>query len=334
MSKERHIGIDIGTNMLVASSLGEDGSPIFKMQRDAFFKIIPKSTVNRKSIEMALTKRNANFISDKDGNFIVVGNDALEIAIERNAIAKRPMQKGIISPREKDSLPMLKLLIGSLIGKSEKGDKVVYSVPAGPVDNCFDIVYHTELLRTYFKEMGYDAIPINEAFAIALSELLDDGLTGIALSFGAGMCNISVIHQGDPLVEFSLTRAGDYIDISVGKALDESPSIVQFEKESGIDLFNPQNKMQEAISVYYSTLISYILENVSFELNKRKKDLPVFREPVPVIISGGLVLANGFLKKFETCLNNIAFPIKIREVRLAENPMTAVANGCLLAAQL
>ena len=331
MSKK---GLDIGTNMLVSSLLGEDGSPVFKMQRDAFFKIIPKSEMNRKSIEMALTKRTANFIFDSDNNCIVVGNDALEIAIERNAVAKRPMQKGIISPKEKDSLPMLKLLIESLVGKGEKGDKIVYSVPASPVDSNFDIVYHTEIIGVYLKEMGYHVQPINEAFAIALSELLDDNLTGVALSFGAGLVNISVIHQGDPLIEFSLTKAGDYIDQSVANALDETPSIVQFEKESGIDLFNPQNKMQEAISVYYSTLISYILENVSFELNKRKKDLPVFRESVPVIISGGLVLANGFLKKFEACLNNIAFPIKIKEVRLAENPMTAVANGCLLAAQL
>jgi hypothetical protein len=331
MSKK---GLDVGTNMLVSSSLGEDGSPVFKMQRDAFFKIIPKSEMNRKSIEMALTKRAANFIFDSDNNCIVVGNDALEIAVERNATAKRPMQKGIISPKEKDSLPMLKLLVESLIGKGEEGDKIVYSVPACPVDSNFDIVYHTEMIGVYLKEMGYHVQPINEAFAIALSELLDDNLTGVALSFGAGLVNISVIHQGDPLIEFSLTKAGDYIDQSVANALDETPSIVQFEKESGIDLFNPQNKMQEAISVYYSTLISYILENVSFELNKRKKDLPVFRESVPVIISGGLVLANGFLKKFETCLNNIAFPIKIKEVRLAENPMTAVANGCLLAAQL
>lgn len=331
---ERYVGLDVGTNMLVSSSLGEDGSPVFKMQRDAFFKIIPKSKVNCKSIEMSLAKREANFIFDSDNNCIVVGNDALEIAIERNAVAKRPMQKGIISPKEKDSLPMLKLLVESLIGKGEEGDKVVYSVPARPVDSNFDIVYHTELLRGYFKEMGYEANPINEAFAIALSELLDDNLTGVALSLGAGMCNVSVVHQGDPLVEFSLTRGGDYIDTAVGQALDESSSIVQFEKESGIDLFSPQNKMQEAISVYYNTLISYILENISFELNKRKRDLPVFREPVPVILSGGLVLAGGFLKKFEACLNNMVFPIKIKEVRLAENPMTAVANGCLLAAQL
>lgn len=327
-------GLDIGTNMLVAASIGEDGSPVFKMQRDAFFKIVPKSQVNENSIRMSLEKRGANFIIDADGDFVVVGQDALEIAIERNGVARRPLRKGVLSPKEKDSLPILKLIIESLIGRGEEGDKIIYSVPAKPVDGYFDIVYHTEMMKAYLSEMGYNSFPINETFAIAMSELVDDALTGITLSYGAGMTNIAVIHQGDPLIEFSLTRAGDYIDQSVGNALDESPSLVQLEKEAGIDLFNPKDKMQEAISVYYSTLINYTLENISFELDKRKKDLPTFREPVPVIISGGLTLAEGFLKKFETCLNSKAFPIKIKEIRRAEDPLRAVANGALLAAQL
>ena len=329
-----HKGLDIGTNMLVAAYMGEDDTIKYKMQRDAFYKIVPKTQVNERSVRMSLEKRGANFILDKEGNFVVVGEDALEIAIERNDVAKRPLRKGVLSPREKDSLPMLKLIIESLIGRGSDGDKVVYSVPARPVDGNFDIVYHEEMMKTYLREMGYEPVPINEAFAIALSELLDDGLTGICLSYGAGMTNTAVIHQGDPLIEFSLTRAGDYIDQSVGTALDISPSLVQLEKEAGVDLANPSDKIGEAVSVYYSTLINYTLQNISFELEKRKKDLPIFREPVPIIVSGGLTLAIGFVKKFEQCLSGLRFPVAVSEVRRAEDPMRSVAAGALLAAQL
>ncbi len=329
-----HKGLDIGTNMLVAAYMGEDDTIKYKMQRDAFYKIVPKTQVNERSVRMSLEKRGANFILDKEGNFVVVGEDALEIAIERNDVAKRPLRKGVLSPREKDSLPMLKLIIESLIGRGSDGDKVVYSVPARPVDGNFDIVYHEEMMKTYLREMGYEPVPINEAFAIALSELLDDGLTGICLSYGAGMTNTAVIHQGDPLIEFSLTRAGDYIDQSVGTALDISPSLVQLEKEAGVDLANPSDKIGEAVSVYYSTLINYTLQNISFELEKRKKDLPIFREPVPIIVSGGLTLAIGFVKKFEQCLSVLRFHVEVSEVRRAEDPMRSVAAGALLAAQL
>jgi len=327
-------GLDIGTNMIVAAELSEEGKAHFKMQRDAFYKIISKSDVNRNSIRMALEKRGADFIVD-GSDFIVVGEDALEIAIERNDVAKRPLRKGILSPKEKNSLPMLKLIIKNLIG--EGGDNViVFSVPAKPIDTTFDIVYHTEMMKRYLKEMGYNAIPINEGFAIGLSELLEEKehLTGICLSYGAGMTNAVVLHEGDPLIEFSMARGGDFIDQSVGNALDESPSLIQLEKESGVDLLNPSNKIIEAVSVYYSSIINYTLENIIYELNSKKNELPKFRSPVPMIVSGGLSLAKGFVTKVERSLSNLDFPIKISEVRRAENPMTAVANGCLLAAQL
>jgi hypothetical protein len=327
-------GLDIGTNMLVAASLDENGSPIFKMQRDAFYVIYPKTEVNRNSIKTSLDKRGSNYIIDEDGSFIIVGEDALEIAIERNDYAKRPMQKGIISPREKSSLPMLKLLIESIIGKGSEGDRCIYSVPGKPIDSNFDIMYHTEMMGLYIRNMGYEVQPINEAYAVALSELLDDELTGIAISCGAGMTNIAIIHEGDPLVEFSVTRGGDFIDQSVGNALDISPSLVQMEKEAGIDLFNPTTKIMEAVSVYYTSVIDYTLKNIAYELRQREKDLPLFRKPVPIVVSGGLSLAGGFVKKVENVLTVVNFPIKISEVRLAEDPMKAVAKGCLLATNI
>jgi len=46
------------------------------------------------------------------------------------------------------------------------------------------------------------------------------------------------------------------------------------------------------------------------------------------------LLANGFVAKVEEVLKTIDFPIKIKNVRLADSPMTAVANGCFLAANL
>jgi len=328
------VGLDIGTNMLVAATIGEDGNPIFRMQRDAFYRIVPKSEVNRNSIKKALEKRGFNFIADKDGSFVVVGEEALETAIERNDVAKRPLRRGVISPKEADSLPMLKLLIENLLGTGEGDTNLVYSVPAKPIDGMFDIVYHTEMMGAYLGQMGYRAQPINEAFAIALSELLDEGLTGICLSFGAGMVNTAVIHQGDPLVEFSTTRAGDFIDMSAGNALDISPSLIQLEKESGVDLNNYSTKIEEAVSVYYGSVIRYTIENIAFELTRRKKDLPIFREEVSLIVSGGLTLAKGFNGKIADVLKTIELPIKIGEIKKAGDPMTAVANGCMLAAQL
>jgi hypothetical protein len=326
------VGLDIGTNMLVSAIMNDEGQPVYKRQRDAFFELVPKSEVNRKSIQMSLEGRKANFIIDGDA-FIVVGEDALHMANERNLEARRPMKRGVLSPKEKTSLPMIKLIIKSLIGQGAGDDKLIFSIPAEPIDGDFDIFYHTEMMKAYLKEMGFNAEPLNEGFAIAFSELLDDNLTGMCLSFGAGMVNAVVCYEGDPIVQFSLTKGGDWIDSSVGKALDLNASLVQIEKEeSKINLLKPKGQIQEAIVVYYNVLMNYALDNIVYELERFK--LPSFREPIPIVVSGGLALATNFVDRFKMEVGNKKFPFEIKTIRRAKDPMTCVAHGCLMAAIL
>lgn len=332
MAGNNGVGLDIGTNMLIAATMNEDEKVVYKKQRDAFFKIVPKSKVNRKSILMALENRKSNFIVDKD-DFIVVGEDALLMANERNAVARRPMSKGVLSPREKDSLPMIKLIIESIVGRGDGETSLTFSIPAEPIDGDFDIFFHTEMIKTYLREIGFVPESINEGLAIAFSELLDDNLTGVCMSLGAGMVNITVCYEGDPIVQFSLTKGGDWIDQSVGKAIDLTPSMVQIEKEQGdIDILNPKDKIQEAIAVYYGVLIDYVLNSMLYELNNYK--LPSFRDSMPLVVSGGLVLAKGFVEKFNESLKGRNFPFAIKEVRKAKDPMFCVAHGCLMASIL
>ena len=330
----KRVGIDVGTNMLIAGISENEKDSVFKSQRDCFYKIKPKTEVNKTSIGMSLDKRKVNYIVNEEGHFVIIGQDALDIAIERNDVAKRPMMKGIISPKDKVSLPMLKLIIKELIGEGQKGDKCIYSVPAKPIDGDFDITYHKEILGMYIQQMGYTTRHINEAFAIALSELLDDGLNGVCISYGAGMTNVAVVYLGDLLAEFSILRAGDFIDTSVARALDISPSIVQMEKEAGTDLYNPQTKIMEAISVYYSSVINYTMQNISYELKKREKSLPQFKDPITVVVAGGLSLAKGFVKRVEESIKTINLPMKIGNIRRAEDPLKAVAQGSLIAAMM
>ena len=330
----KFVGLDVGTNMLAAGISEDGGDPVFKSQRDCFYRIVPKTTVNKKSIKMSLDKRKVSYIEEEDGSFIIVGQDSLDIAIERNDIAERPMIKGVISPKDKASLPMLKYIIESLIGKGQEGDKCVYSVPSPPVDGNFDVLYHKEMLGLYIKRMGFEAVSVNESFAVALSELIDVGLTGAVFTYGAGLCNFSIIHEGDPIIQFSVQKSGDFVDNSVATALDISPSLVQMEKEAGTDLYNPTTKIGEAVSVYYNSVIRYTLKRITSELNKRKKELPIFKEPIPIVLAGGLTLAKGFVEMFETSIKSVDFPINIGEIKLAENPMMSVAQGALLAANL
>ena len=328
-----NLGVDVGTNRLVVGRIDESGEAVFKSERDAFYRVVPKSAVNYNAIEMTLKKNGVSYVVD-DGNFCIIGEEALQMALDRNDVSSRPMQRGVLSPKDKANLPMLKLLLKNLIGEEGNGDKLVYSVPGAPIDSTFDIEYHSTILNMFFDELGYKASPINEAFAIGLNELIDTGLTGVVASFGAGMQNIAVIAQGDPVITFSSIKSGDFIDHQVGQALDLSPSLVQLEKEAGVDLFNPTNKIMEAVSVYYRSVINYAVKNIVYELNNKKNSIPVFREPVPIVLSGGLAWAKGFKDMYEKELRKHEFPFDIGEVFVVSNPDHCVAAGCLLAAQL
>jgi len=325
-------GVDVGTNRIVSATVDENNKPVIKLERDAYYRIIPKSEVNRNAIKMSLDKRGSNYIIE-DSNFCVVGEDALQIALDRNDASMRPMKKGVISPKDKANIPILKLLLKSLVGEGDNGT-LVYSVPASPIEEEFDIEYHSTLLNMFFEELGYKAKPIHESFAIGLNELIDEGLTGICCSMGAGMANIAVIGQGDALITFATTRSGDYIDKQVGTALDISPSLVQLEKEAGVDLLNPNSKIIEAVTIYYKSVINYTVNNIVYELSNNKNNLPVFREKVPIVLSGGLTWAKGFDSMFADAIKSVELPFDIGDIRVVSNPDTCVANGCLLAAQL
>jgi hypothetical protein len=63
------------------------------------------------------------------------------------------------------------------------------------------------------------------------------------------------------------------------------------------------------------------------------RNTPGISRPVPVVLSGGTALPEGFRERFEKALRGLgAFPLKISEVRLARDPLHSTAKGALVAA--
>ncbi|NDH65559.1 MAG: hypothetical protein EBY26_04185, partial [Microbacteriaceae bacterium] len=143
--------------------------------------------------------------------------DAIEKAVERNDSAKRPMFKGVVSSKEKDARRILTYILKEVVGTpSEPGEKLVFCVPAQPVDqedDDFDVGYHEDVIVKLLSEVGYSARAINEAEALCYSELDKDDYTGVALSWGAGMVNVCVMLNGEPVVTFSTTKSGDWVEV-------------------------------------------------------------------------------------------------------------------------
>lgn len=330
------VGLDVGTSFLVAGKFNNDGKVHFKTFRDCFLELEPKTHINKKFIQKGLDDRKAPYV-EKDDKFFVLGEEAFLMANERHVNTRRPLQRGVLSPKENEAMPILREIIKRLLGKPRgKNERLVFSVPGTPIDAEFDQLFHQEVLCSFIKSLGYDAHPMNEGEALGYSELLEEGLTGIAISCGAGMMNVAVLSAGDPVITFSTSKAGDWVDKQAGIATNLTSGIIQQEKESpGLDLLSPDpnNQVHQAIAVYYGNLIVYTLEQIAYDL-VNSASLPKFKDPIPLVVAGGGSLPKGFIPKFEQALEAVNLPVAIREVRQASDPLHAVANGLTLAASM
>jgi len=329
-------GLDVGTSFVVLASEGDEGTVEYKDFRDAFYVIKPTTMIATKMIEKGL--RGKIFVKDQDGSFVILGQDAIEKAIERNDSAKRPMYRGVISAKEKDARRILKFILQEVIGQAKQNETLVFCVPAQPVDQKddeFDVGYHEDVITKILSEQGYASKAIHEAEALCYSELENDDYTGIALSWGAGMVNCCVMLNGEPVLTFSTTKSGDWIDRMVSVATGEPDSIVQAEKEQGdLVLGEPtDNHVLAAVSAYYERLIDYTTKQLAAHL-EASKALPKFKDPLPVVVAGGTSKAEGFIDLLRNKLEENDFPLEIKEVRHANDPLHAVARGCLIAAQI
>lgn len=327
------IGLDVGTSFLITAT-EDDEKVLYKEFRDAFFRVKPPSPIAAKIMEKGL--KDKTYFKDTDDSFVLVGQDAIEKAVERHSSALRPLYRGVISPREPDARKVLKFILARLVGKPKKGQgkKLVYSIPAQPVDQNeeeFNTGFHEDVLRRDLGELGWEAEPLNEAEAICYSELEDDEYTGIALSFGAGMVNICVMSAGEPILKIATTKSGDWIDRMAAQSTGQSDSVVQVEKENGDFTVGEEsdNSILSAISAYYIRLIDYTVMLLSSALTSNKS-LPSFGSTIPVVVSGGTSRAKGFVEAFRIRIEKEDLPFEIKEVRHAKDPLRAVARGCLI----
>jgi len=325
-------GLDAGTCFFVSSVKNTSGEVVLTKIRDSFIDV-PDEPFIKNTIKMSGAK-----MLELNGQHYIIGDESVNFANLLKREARRPLKDGLISPEELAiSGDILAAIIKSLLGDPVKdGEVVCYSIPADPVDNKgVNNIYHTKVLERLVSSAGFRPVPINEAMAIIYSECQDSNFTGLSLSFGGGMVNVCLSYMTMPILQFSIQGSGDQIDASVARALSTTASRVQIIKEKGVDLMANDfaTKEEEAIAFYYQALIERSVNVVVKEIKNAKVELS---DPLPIVIAGGTSLAGGFVDLFKKVFekNKANFPFEVKEIRHASDPLTAVARGLMVAAQL
>jgi hypothetical protein len=320
-------GLDIGTCNLVSASEKLDGNSAYRSLRNAFLDV----DINDFTKKM-LTKLGVQYVMHNKRMY-VLGSPAFELANIFNRETRRPMSSGLISPNEADALPIIRLLISQVLGEpARENEPCFYSVPGEPVDSQMNVVYHRDIFEGLLTKLGFKPQWMMEAHALVFAELADDDFTGVAISCGAGMFNICVSYKTVPAVTFSTSRGGDWVDVNAAMVLGMKAPRVTAIKEKGIDLMHPKNREEEALVIYYRNLINYTLVNIKQRFESAE-GIPTFPDAVDIVCAGGTSKPDGFVELFEEEFKRIEFPLEVKKIRRAEDPLNAIAQGCLMAAR-
>ena len=325
-------GLDIGTMNIICSERKEE-DVVFTQQINAFVEL-ESSDLTKTMMDSAKV-----LYIEKDGRIYILGADAFKFSIIfGNEALRRPMKRGIISPKEKEGIAMIKLIVERVLGEpSYRNEVLCISSPADPIDLNVDTLYYRKMVGALAREMNYEPHLIDKGLAVIYSELLDYNLTGLAINIGAGLTNVTLAYLDTPdtlsATSFSIGRGGDWIDEHVSITTGLPKEHICAIKEKGFELGSEWVEFGSpecALSLYYDALMTYIIKN----LKRKLSNITPPNVEFPVVLAGGSTQPSGFLRMFEKKLREANFQIDISHITLAREPLYSVARGCLIAARI
>lgn len=320
------VGLDVGTSRIVVARTG-DKRPDCESQLNAFL------TLPYSKLTESLLQRENVFHEVRDTELVVAGNDAQKFAEVFHVELRRPMLNGVLNAREPHSLLVLTMIIGKLVGRAARqGQKVFFSVPAPGAGGESGIHYHQASIRQILTDLGYLATPIEEGLAVVFGELGGSNYTGIGVSCGSGLHNICLAVLSVPVISFSVPKAGDFIDAQASLVTGELATRLRVVKEQSFHLNGlTGDRVQNALNVYYQEVIEHLSECLRSHISNSQR-LPKLEHSIPLVLSGGTAMPDGFIEHFNEVLQASEFPVRLSEVRLATDPLNSTARGALMAA--
>jgi hypothetical protein len=319
------VGLDIGTSRVVVARPAEDYQ--YSSELNAFVSM-PYSKLTASALEKEGIPH-----SVQNSDIVVHGNESAKFAEFLGVEIRRPMTRGTLDAKEPESLNQIRHIITSMLGPAPKeGQRLCFTMPAPPLGAEESLTYHESTMRQLLTGLGYETRSVNEGLAVIFGELDSSNYTGIGISCGGGLCNVAIAYLAMPVMSYSIAKAGDYIDSSAAAVAGELANHIRMTKEESFHLNGMHaDKIHQVIGVYYDDMINTLVNSMT-EAFAKTKSLPKFGRAVPLVLSGGTALPNGFRDRFEKALRGVELPLAISEVRLASNPLHAAAKGALVAA--
>jgi len=317
------VGLDIGTSHIVVATQ-DDGNVNVTSELNAFYAV--------EATRMIVNTFKAQKIPffEYEGQCYTMGYASQHFANIFHKSLRRPIYGGIVSPNEEEGIKVIQNIIDTVLPKPENfSETLCFGVPGDPLEGTGSVVFHTEVIKRFIGGLGYKPIPINEAMAVIMSELENESYTGIGISCGGGMCNVCLSYLSVPVISFSIRKSGDFINQKAAESVGESETKMKLIKEEELDLAQrAPDRYHMALHIFYDDMITFLISSIRNVISQSSR-MPTISHPIPIVLSGGTVMPNGFLNKFNKLLKQNPLPIEISNVKIADKPLETTARGAL-----
>jgi hypothetical protein len=322
-------GLDIGSSGV--RCLYRAGKSLRGRRAPACYVVLPGGTDERLLLQRAMIP-----FSTCEGSYVVFGDNALELA--------RAMKLPLIPVFPEGRLP-----IEDPIGRQVAATVIESLLPTqGAVAGSSLMVVPEDVSRFAERVLalrGVKCESLHAGTASVLAELNDCQLTGAGLCVGANLTSLGIAVHGQPVAELTFPRGlagvdevfaksrGRYFFDAEGNRYLDVRQVSRWRESAQVDLTAPEGDDQDLLR---SLIREWLLAAMS-EFAQRLEATRAGRASRGVSVmtlTGGPARMAGFDVLVADAMRRAQLPLRILEIRTANNDDYTLARGALIAAEL
>ena len=312
------IGLDLGTTQFRSLRLADD--ELIARQCRTVYVAMSDTAGHRRLLEQSGAK-----FASCGGDLVLFGDLALEWADILNLTAVPLLPGGRVPQSNPVARQILTLMIDAVLPSAERpGDVCCLTIPGGHDIHQDDLPYDVRLFQQLVALRGYQPKLISPGQAVVLAELSLASFSGIGISFGAGNCQIGVIHCGRELASCSFNEC-----LSEHSEDRIEPTLLSTGQEP-----NPADrKLRTARDQVLARELTETLTAARDELD-RQGIARWLVQPTHVICTGHPTTEPGFAQLLAEIWNSLEWPMKVGQLRVTTDAVYSIARGCLIQSRL
>jgi len=309
------IGLDLGTTLF--RSIRSTGTELVGRQCGAVYIVLADTASHRRLLEQSGVR-----FATCGNDLVLFGQPAIEWADILNLPVISLLPDGRVPQSDPVARQILALMVDAVLPPAEQiGDVCCLTVPGGHDISRHDLPYDVRFFQQLVALRGYEPKLMTAGLAVVLAELSAASFSGIGISFGAGSCQVGVVHCGRELANFYFD---EYL---VDQSLERSDT-------------NPASEGAESnpnrTAARDHLLVRALTETLTATRDElERRDVSRWMaQPTHIVCTGRPTAEAGFLDLLIQVWTSLEWPMKVGSLQIADDAVYSIARGCLIQSRL